>query len=241
MNSLLERASQPPSLWHRNPVLVQLLGLSPVLAVSTTLVHGLALGVATVIVLVLSCLTVSLIHQQINPSWRLAWTMLILASYTSILELLMQWFYFPLFQALGIYLPLICCNCILVIRMETKASKADWKVAGVDAITTGLGFLSAIVILSALRELLTTGSLFNNWHLLLPASKISEAVPAGAVGELFKAAELAPIALILLGLIIALKNVIDHRLGIAGSIAAQDSDQAQATKPVKRARVTTRT
>jgi len=167
------RASSP---WTNNPVLVQLLGLSPVLAISTTLVNGLGLGISTALVMLLSSVTVSTLRTKINQRWRFTWYLLITASYTTILDSLLQWFYSPLHRELGIYIPLICCNFAVLIRLEVHAINHHWRSALKDAALTGSGFIVAIVALSSLREFIGSGALMADWQLLLPVSRAAAVI-----------------------------------------------------------------
>ena len=233
MSELEFNASRLPSLWQNNPVLVQLLGLSPVLAVSTTIVNGAGLGIATLIVLILSCLTVSIAKSYINASWRFFWYLFILATFTTVVDILMQWLYFPLYKELGIYIPLIACNYAILLRMEIKAYVSPWNLAMSDAAKTGAAFLLAILMLATLREFIATGSILKDLQLLIPSPLLGENDSALATtGELLRFAELQPAALILLGLIIGIKNFIDSKL------ADFHETESENVKPVKRARVT---
>lgn len=235
MSELEYRAHKNQSLWQNNTVLVQLLGLSPVLAVSTTLVNGIGLGIATFIVMLLSCISVSLLQSQLNSNWRFTWFLIIMASYTTAIDLLMQWLYFPLYKQLGIYVPLICCNIAILIRMEVRASSCNWKLAALDASKTGAAFLLAIVLLASLRELIGQGTLLSNWQLLIPSTLLADSNPTSIQHNFaFGFAKLQPMALILLGIIIAVKNFTD-------SYFKKEVDgQTDNSTPVQRARVTGR-
>lgn len=235
MNDLELQAAREGMVWENNPVLIQLLGLSPVLAISSTLAYGAGLGVATLFVCVLSCLTASLLKGTIPHRWRLVWYMLILASYTTIAEIISQLYFYPLFLRLGMYLPLICCNAAILIRMETVSAKSSWPAATLDAVKTGFGFLIALLLVAACRELLVSGTLFANWQLLLPASSEISAA-AGNLDEprLYRFANTQPGVLILLGLLIALLN------SLTRITSSTTNDEPEELAPVKRARVTGR-
>lgn len=222
-------------VWENNPVLIQLLGLSPVLAVSNTLAYGVGLGVATFFVCVFSCLTVSLLKETIPHRWRLVWYMLILASYTTIVETIGQLYFYPLFLRLGVYLPLICCNVAILVRMETFAAQSAWPAATLDAVKTGFGFLIALALLAACRELLISGTFFANWQLLLPASS-EVATAARNIDDMrfFRFANTQAGVLILLGLLVALFNLLSQQT------SNSPSDNSEEIVPVKRARVTGR-
>ena len=235
MNDLEIRDTRESMVWENNPVLIQLLGLSPVLAVSSTLASGVGLGVATLIVCVLSCLSASMLKGYIPRKWRLVWYMIILASYTTLVETISQLYFYPLFLRLGIYLPLICCNVAILVRMETVDAQSDWPAATLDAAKTGCGFLITLFLFSACRELLTSGTLFTNWQLLLPASGELSAAAIDLEGtHFFRFAHTQAGVLILFGLLVALLNFLSQLTSSA------ENDTAVDLVPVKRARITGR-
>jgi len=222
-------------VWENNPVLIQLLGLSPVLAVSSTLAYGIGLGVATFFVCVLSCLTASVLKGTIPHKWRLIWTMLILASYTTIVEIICQLYFYPLFLRLGVYLPLICCNVAILIRMETVARQSPWSVATLDAAKTGFGFLIALCLLAFCRELLVSGTIFANWQLLFPSSsELSTNTSNLNDIHFFRFANTQAGVLVLLGLLVALLNSLSQLTN------SNVLDESEKLVPAKRARVTGR-
>lgn len=232
MSSLEIQAREEQLWWENNSVLVQLLGLSPVLAVSTSLLDGFVLGLATFVVLVLSCLTVSAFRQHISTTWRLYWFMIILASYTTVIDIVLQWFYFPLYLRLGIYVPLICCNVAILISIETVAFRSGVKTSCKDALKIGCGYLFAILLFSTIRELLITGGVFANSSLLFPSSENGPLLDSNT--ELFAFAATQPGALILFGLLLALMNVLNS------SVISKGNPKKKQVIPIKRARVTGR-
>lgn len=213
MTNLEAQARKDGLLWENNSVLVQLLGLSPVLAVSTSITYGLALGLATLLVGVVSCATVAMLRHTIPQQWRLVGFMIILAAYTSIIETIFQLYFYSLSLRLGIYLPLICCNVAILLRMETKAMHSDLFSASLDALKMGLGFLGALLLVSAMREMLIDGSLLSDSQLLIPSANQPLASAAGGGDYLFQFANSQPGALILLGLIVAAINALTNALG----------------------------
>ena len=222
-------------IWENSSVLIQLLGLSPVLAVSSTLAYGIGLGVATFFVCVLSCFTSSVLKRVISQKWRLIWYMLILASYTTIVETICQLYFYPLFLRLGIYLPLICCNVAILIRIETVAGQSPWPVATLDAVKTGFGFLIALCLLAFCRELLISGTIFASWQLLLPASSVLSTVASNIDNtHFFRFANTQAGVLILIGLLVALLNRLTQ-LTINTPF-----DESEKIVPATRARVTGR-
>lgn len=226
--------AQSGLLWKNNPVLVQLLGLSPVLAVSETLASGVALGVATLCVCLLSCLTASLVRNTLAQGSRLLWFMLILATYTTLTDILAQLYFYPLYLKLGIYMPLICCNAAILQRMETVSVNSSWLRAAGDGATTGLGFLLALVLVATCRELLISGTLFTDWHLLWPAGTGAATLIDTDSTQLFRFADTQAGVLILLGLLIALINFLKPF-----APHGMTAESAMPT-PAKRARVTGR-
>mgnify|MGYP000017631868 CR=1 FL=1 len=157
-------------LWKNNPATVQLLGLCPLLAVTGSVVNALGLGFATILVLVGSNLAVSLIRNYVSEAVRLPAFVMIIASFTTCVELLMQAFTYELYQILGIFIPLIVTNCAILGRAESFASKNTWLPSVVDGLASGAGFTLALVVLGGCRELIGSGTLFANASLLLGQS-----------------------------------------------------------------------
>ncbi len=233
MSNLEIRAKQDSLIWKNNSVFIQLLGLSPVLAVSSSLVYGIGLGFATFIVLVLSCFTVSALRSQISNNWRLLWFMIILAGYTTIIDIVLQLYYYPLYLSLGIYVPLICCNASILIRLEVKAFHCDRQEATKDAIKSGIGYFIALLLLSAFREFAGSGSLLANSSLLLPTTLLSTNITSvNSSTQLFDFAGTQAGGLILLGFMVALTNFFND------SRKTNTAEPQKKTVPVKRARVT---
>jgi electron transport complex protein RnfE len=198
-------------LWHNNVAFVQILGLCPLLAVTSNVVNGLGLGLATLLTLVLSSVTVSAIRNLIRPDIRIAVFVMLIASIVTAIELAMNAWFHELHGILGIFIPLIVTNCSILGRAEAFASKNNIGRSFIDAFTMGVGFAVALVLLGAMRELLGSGTLFDQAHLMF-----GEAARAFrlTVFEDYKGlliAILPPGAFIGLGLLIALKNVIDQR------------------------------
>jgi len=199
-------------LWDNNQAFVALLGLCPLLAVSNTVINGLGLGLATTLTLVLSNSIVSIIRQQVGSEIRLPVFVLIIASIVTAIELLMNAFFYELYLILGIFIPLIVTNCSIIGRAEAFASKNPLGTSFIDGLAMGLGFTAALVILGALREILGSGTLFANAHLMFGDTAKDMVIHVIRDYEGFLLAILPPGAFIGLGLLIALKNVIDKRL-----------------------------
>ena len=198
-------------LWTNNQALVALLGLCPLLATTTSATNGLGMGLATTAVLVLSNGTVSLIRNLVRPEVRLPVFVLVIASFVTAVELAMQAYFYALYQVLGLFIPLIVTNCLIIGRAEAFASKHRVDRALLDGIAMGIGFTLALTALGALRELVGQGTLFHHAHLLLgeAARGLEVAIGDGFQGALI--AILPPGAFIGLGMLIALKNLIDRR------------------------------
>jgi electron transport complex protein RnfE len=199
-------------LWGNNQALVALLGLCPLLATTTSATNGLGMGLATTAVLALSSVTVSLIRNLVRPEVRLPVFVLVIASFVTAVELTMQAYFYELYLVLGLFIPLIVTNCTIIGRAEAFASKNRMDRALVDALAMGIGFTLVLMTLGGMRELLGQGTLFYQAHLLLgdAARGLTLKLGSGFHGALV--AILPPGAFIGLGLLIALKNLIDQRL-----------------------------
>lgn len=168
-------------LLTENPVLRQTLGMCPTLAVSTAVSNGIGMGLATTFVLVCSGMAISALRRVIPDSVRIPAFITVIASFVTLIMMLIQAYLPALNDALGIYLPLIVVNCIVLGRAEVYASKHTVKEAAVDGLGMGLGFTLAIVAVSAVRELLGAGTLLG--FQVMPDSfepMIVMVTPAGA-------------------------------------------------------------
>lgn len=145
--------------WSENPVLVLLLGLCPTLAVTTSAFNGLGMGIATTAVLLGSNVCVSLIRNVIPKKVRIPCYIVVIASFVTLVGMLMEAFVFNLHQSLGIFIPLIVVNCIILGRAEAFASRSTLGKATVDAFGMGLGFTVTLFLLGAVREVLGNGTL----------------------------------------------------------------------------------
>ncbi|MDH5435236.1 MAG: electron transport complex subunit E [Gammaproteobacteria bacterium] len=199
-------------LWDNNPAFVQLLGLCPLLAVTGTAINGLGLGLATLLVLVSSNVTVSLIRNIVRPEIRIPAFMMIIASFVTAIELLMNAFLHDLYLILGIFIPLIVTNCSILARAEAFASRNHVRYAFTDGLMMGLGFTFALVAIGSLREVLGHGTLFQGASLMF--GQQAEWLTITLIDDYrgFLLAILPPGAFIGLGLLIALKNIIDKKL-----------------------------
>jgi len=147
-------------LWREIPPFRLVLGLCPTLAVTTAAENGMGMGLATTFVLVCSNVLVSLLRKLIPSKVRIASYIVIIASFVVIVELTMQAYVYSLYEALGIFIPLIVVNCIVLGRAEAFASKNNVMLSVADGLGMGLGFTASLTVLGGLRELLGSGSIF---------------------------------------------------------------------------------
>ncbi|MBE7928836.1 MULTISPECIES: electron transport complex subunit E [Pseudomonadaceae] len=220
-------------LWKNNPALVQLLGLCPLLGVSNSSVNALGLGLATALVLTCSNLGVSLVRGVVNTAVRLPAFVMIIAALTTCIELLMQAYTYELFQILGIFIPLITTNCVILGRADGFAAKQKPLIASYDGFIMGMGFALVLLVLGSLRELFGTGTLFANMHLLFGPIAADWQITVFSDYKGFLLAILPPGAFIVLGLLIALKNRIDEQLAERAK-----AEQPEAPVQSRRVRVT---
>lgn len=199
-------------LWHNNQALVALLGLCPLLAVTNTAVNGLGLGLATLLVLTASNVTVSSIRHLVRPEIRLPVFVLVIASFVTAVELSMNAWFPELHKILGIFIPLIVTNCAIIGRAEAYASKHSMLPALIDGLSMGIGFLLVLVTLGGIREFIGQGTLFADLHLMFGEAAQSLYFSLGSDFEGALIAILPPGAFIGLGLLIAVKNIIDQRV-----------------------------
>jgi len=205
-------------LWHNNPALVQLLGLCPLLAVTSSVVNALGLGLASTLVLSSSNLTVSLFRRLVPETVRLPIFVMIIASFVTAIELLMQAFTYELYLILGIFIPLIVTNCVIMGRADAFAAKNPVSASVLDGLMMGVGFTSVLLLLGAIREVLGTGAIFSNMHLLFGEGARDWLIVLSDHYEGFLFAILPPGAFVGLGLLIALKNLIDARAAARRSL-----------------------
>ena len=199
-------------LWDTNPALVQLFGLCPLLGVSNSVVYSIGLGLATIFVLVASNTFVSIIKNVTPAAIRLPTFIMIIAAAVTCIELLMQAYTYPLYEVLGIFLPLITTNCLILGRADGFACKNTVSASIYDGLMMGIGFALALYLLGAIRELIGTGALFANMDLLFGPAAVDWKITFSANYPQFLLAILPPGAFILAGLIIAGKNFIDYQI-----------------------------
>ncbi len=159
MNKCMERIYN--GLWKENPIFVQMLGLCPTLAVTTSAINGIGMGLSSTVVLIAANFVISLMRNIIPERVRLPGEIVIVASMVTIVDMLMEGFLPSLYSALGIYIPLIVVNCIILGRAEACAMKNGPLVSACDGIGMGLGFTAALLCIGAVRELIGAGTIFN--------------------------------------------------------------------------------
>ena len=201
MNKNLERLYN--GLWKENPTFVLMLGMCPTLAVTTSAINGIGMGLSTTVVLVLSNMMISALRTIIPDRVRMPAFIVVVASFVTIVQFLMQGFTPSLYASLGIYIPLIVVNCIILGRAESYASKNPVIPSMFDGIGMGLGFTVGLTLIGTVREILGNGSVFginidilNNYHITLFG--------------------LAPGAFIVLGFLVAIMNVVRRNMEAKG-------------------------
>jgi len=197
-------------LWSNNQALVALLGLCPLLAVSSTAINGLGLGIATMATLLMTNIIVASIRRWIKNEIRIPMFVLIIACVVTVIELLMNAHLHELYLILGIFVPLIVTNCAIIGRAEAYASKNKVFYSALDGLMVGFGFTLVLVLLGVIREVIGYGTIFRNADLLLGewASILTVTMIEDYRGLLF--AILPPGAFMGLAVLVALKNKIDR-------------------------------
>jgi len=197
-------------LWSRNVVLAQLLALCPLMAVTGSATNGLGMGVATTFVLVAAGFSVSLWRGFITPEIRIPVFVLIIASQVTLVDMVMNAWLHELYKVLGLFIPLIVTNCAILGRAEAFSSRQNVLPSMIDGLFMGIGFTAVLVTIGGIRELLGAGTLFSNASLLLGEQfAFMEMTVFGEDYKGFLLLILPPGGFIVLGFLIALKNVID--------------------------------
>ncbi|MGL4752980.1 MAG: electron transport complex subunit E [Aeromonadaceae bacterium] len=217
-------------LWKNNAALVQILGMCPTMAVTTTAANALGLGMATMLVMTLSNFVVALVRQWIPTEIRIPIYVLIIAAFVTCVELLMKAYTSALYQSLGIFIALIVTNCLVIGRLEAFANRNPALLSAFDGLMMGLGFTAVLVVLGGIREVLGQGTLFAGVDTLLGswAAVLRIQVTQGDSG--FLLAILPPGGFLVLGLLIALKNMINALFARQTSTAAPVIERARATQ-----------
>jgi len=217
-------------LWKNNPGLVQLLGLCPLLAISNTFVNALGMSLATIAVLTASNFVVALSRPVVREEIRVPMFVLVIAGFVGIVQQVMQAWFYDLYQILGIFIPLIVTNCIILGRAEAFASRQPLWAATLDGLSMGTGFMLVLLSLGGMREMIGSGTLFADAWLIFgeQAEVLTISLSEDARGMLLFA--LPPGAFLGLGLLVALKNVVDERMKKPRSVSVELS-QTITAKP----------
>lgn len=208
-------------IWKQNTGLVQILGLCPILAVSTSVVNGVSLGIATILVMILSNLAISLLRNLIPYEIRIPVFILIIAALVTAVDLAFNAWLHSLYLVLGIFIPLIVTNCIVLARVEAFAAKNPAAHSAVDGLGMGIGLTLVLGVLGAMRELVGSGTLFAGIDQLFPGAQAIQVLPTDYPG--FLLAILPPGAFIALACLIAGKNWLDARAAARQRQLAQHS------------------
>lgn len=208
------------SVWTQNTGLVQILGMCPLLAISTTVVNGVGLGLATALVMAFSNGGVSAVRNFVPHEIRNPVYILIIAVLVTVIDMAMNAYIHPLYLVLGIFVPLIVTNCIVLARAEAFASKNPITPSILDGFMMGIGLTVVLAILGAMREVFGKGTLLSGIDLVFGASAKSMVITVLPEYKGFLLAILPPGAFLGLGLLIAAKNVIDQRAATRAARAA---------------------
>ena len=198
-------------LWRQNAGLVQLLGLCPTLAVTVNVTNGFALGVATIFVMMISNISISPIRNYVPESARVPIFILVIAGLVTIVDLSINALSKPLYDALGIFIPLIVTNCIVLARVEAFASKNSTLPSLYDGFFMGLGLTFVLIILGAIREIIGNGTLFQYLHFLIGDKYQSLTIQLFDSSDGFLLAALPPGAFIALSALILFLNLINQK------------------------------
>ena len=178
MNKCTERVYN--GLIKENPTFVLMLGMCPTLAVTTSAINGLGMGLSTTVVLVLSNMLISMLRKVIPDSVRMPAFIVVVASFVTIVQFLLEGFVPSLYDSLGLYIPLIVVNCIILGRAESFASKNSVGASAVDGLVMGLGFTFALILMSVVRELLGAGTILGGAITVFSQPATIMILPAGA-------------------------------------------------------------
>lgn len=215
-------------LWDNNIVFAQMLALCPLLAVTGTATNGLGLGLASLVVLVLSNMVVALFRGIITPEVRIAVFVLLIAAIVTLVDMMMNAWLHELHKVLGLFIPLIVTNCAVLGRAESFASRQPVRAAIVDGFAMGVGFIIALVALGATREIIGAGTLFANASLLLGESfRFMElTIIPNYRGFLLMA--LPPGGFLMMGFLLAGKRILDTRRQHRAEMIATPPEAASA-------------
>ena len=230
MNTEYSRIARD-GLWDNNIVFSQMLALCPLLAVTSSATNGLGMGLATLFVLVISNLAVSIIRDIVTKEVRIPIFILIIATIVTLVDMAMNAWLHELHKVLGLFIPLIVTNCAILGRAESYASKNNIRSSILDGFMMGSGFLMVLVVLGALREIIGSGTLFSNADLLLGESfKFLETVIIDDYKG-FLVMILPPGGFLGLGFLLVGKRMLDNRLSsrVSSKIDSEDAEYSTST------------
>ena len=216
-------------LWKQNAGLAQLLGLCPILAISTNMVNAVSLGLATILVMALSNFVVASLRNFIPYEIRIPVFILIIATLVTVIDLAFNAFLHSLYLVLGIFIPLIVTNCIVLARVEAYAAKNSPLASTIDGIVMGMGLVCVLAVLGTLRELLGSGTLFSGIEMIFPAASALQLFGDDYPG--FLIAILPPGAFFALGCLIAGYNLINTRLATRRPVVPPGQPETAAPLP----------
>ncbi|WP_300328903.1 electron transport complex subunit E [Accumulibacter sp.] len=196
-------------VWHQNTSLVQILGLCPLLAVTSNMVNGVMLSLATILVMAIANVAVAALRNLIPHEIRIPVFILIVAALVTVVDLVFNAQFHELYQVLGIFIPLIVTNCIVLARVEAFANRNPPLQSAFDGVFMGVGMLWTLALLGGLREFIGGGTLFAGIDMVIPALRPWQILPEDYPG--FLLAILPPGAFIVLGCLIAWKNWVEAR------------------------------
>ncbi len=228
MNMQRFRENAWNGLWRQNPGLVQLLGLCPILAISTSMVNAVSLGLATILVMAVANLAIAALRNFIPYEIRIPVFILVIASLVTMVDLAFNAFFHELYLVLGIFIPLIVTNCIVLARVEAYAAKNDPISSTIDGMMMGFGLVWVLALLGGIRELIGSGTLFTGIDMVVPG--LSQVQVFGDGYPDFLIAILPPGAFFALGCLIALFNWINARAASRAAARPKPATpQAEAT------------
>jgi electron transport complex protein RnfE len=198
-------------LWDNNAVLAQRLALCPALAITTTATNGLGMGIATTMVLIITNAVISVFRNVVTPEVRIPVFILLIATIVTVVDLMINAFLHSLYTVLGLFIPLIVTNCVILGRAEAFASRNEVLPSAVDGLMMGVGFTAALTVIGAIREIIGSGTLFANASSLLGSafSFLELVLIPDYKGYLIMM--LPPGGFIVMGFLMAAKQVLEQR------------------------------
>lgn len=198
-------------LWDNNVVFVQMLALCPTLAVTSSVTNGLGMGLATTAVLVFSNMIISAVRHLVSEEVRIAVYIVLIATLVTLVDMSLNAWAHELYKVLGLFIALIVVNCAILGRAEAFASKSNITDSALDGLMMGLGFTASLVVIGGVREVLGSGTLFANAHLLLGQAFAFLETTVIPDYKGFLLMILPPGGFMVVGLLLAAKRVLDQR------------------------------